>query len=186
MKLSVFKREGNAKSVIHKIRRQGDIPGVIYGPKIDSKKVYFKGSEFEAILRDLKPGSLGATLFTLEMEGQTYKAVVKDIQYFLTKDKVSHIDFQQAIEDAPITVNVPIELKGAMQCLGVKLGGVLRAVIRSLKVKCLPKNIPQKFVLNVKSLAIGQSLRLSDLEIPEGVSPLTKRMEEVAVVVAKR
>lgn len=186
MKLSVFKREGNAKSVIHNIRRQGDIPGVIYGPKFDSQKVYFKGSEFEAILRELRPNSLGATLFTLEMDNQIYRAVVKEVQYQLTKDKVSHVDFQLTKEDAPVTVSVPIEFTGAMDCQGVKLGGILRSVIRSLKVKCLPKNIPDRFLLNVKRLAIGQSLRLSDLEIPEGVTPLTRRMEEVAVVVAKR
>ncbi|MGD2169911.1 MAG: 50S ribosomal protein L25/general stress protein Ctc [Chlamydiota bacterium] len=185
MKLSVFKREGNAKSVIKKLRRQGDIPAIIYGPKVDSEKVFLKGPEFEALLRKLEAGSLGSTLFSLSLENKEHKAVVKDIHYDITSYKPIHVDFEITSEDLPVNVSVPIELVGKEECQGVKLGGVLRPVIRFIKVRCLPKDIPSKFSLDVKNLVIGQSLKLSDIDIPENVRPLA-RMNEVAVAVAKR
>ena len=72
-----------------------------------------------------------------------------------------------------------------MDCVGIKLGGFLRQVIRSVKVRCLPKNIPQNFELDIRNLKMRQSKRLSDLVMPEGVTPLAAT-DEVVVVIAKR
>jgi large subunit ribosomal protein L25 len=84
-----------------------------------------------------------------------------------------------------VTVNVPIQILGLADCVGIKLGGFLRQVIRSLKVSCLPKHIPQEFELDVRDLNVGQSKRLSDIAIPGTARPIG-RMSEVAVVIAKK
>ncbi len=186
MNLAVFKREGKHKSEINKIRRQGDIPAVIYGVNTESRKVFLKGPVIEKILREIKEGTLGSMVFVLEEDSNTFKAVIKDIQYHLTSYKPIHIDFEQISEDTPVNVTVPIECLGASECLGIKLGGVLRRVIRHLKVRCLPKYIPQRFTLDIHQLNINDSLKLSDIKIPENVTSLANQMEEVAVVIAKR
>jgi large subunit ribosomal protein L25 len=88
-------------------------------------------------------------------------------------------------ETAPFKVNVPIQIVGTADCVGVKLGGFMRQVIRSLKVSCLLKDLPDQFVLNVAGLGVGESMRLSHVALPERVKPLAK-MNEIAVVIAKK
>ena len=110
---------------------------------------------------------------------------MKGIQYHRTTYEVIHIDFEIVEQDLPVNVNIPIRCIHEADCAGVKLGGILRQVIRTLKVSCLPKDIPQKFTIDVKDLQMMQSKRLSDIAIPEKVKPVAN-MQEVAVVVAKR
>lgn len=184
MKLTLAKRTGSTKGEIKKIRREGNIPAVLYGSGSSVEKVFVKGDEFNAILRNLKQGLLPTTLFDLELEGKKYQAVIKDIHYNAATYAVEHIDLFQIVKDKPVSINVPIQLQGIAECAGIKLGGTLRQVIRSLKVACLPHQIPSEFYIDVRELNIAQSKRLSDISIPSNVKPLA-RMNEVAVVVAK-
>jgi len=186
MKLSVFPRNFGKKSEINKIRREGNVPAVFYGRDQSIKSVFIKGDEFHAILRALKPGLLATTVFELhDGNKKVVKALVKEIQYHPVNYSVLHIDFLMIDEKVPVAVNVPIQITGVAECAGVKLGGFMRQVIRALKVKCLPKDLPQEFSLDVTQLGIAQSMRLSDISIPDRVKPLGK-MNEVAVVIAKK
>lgn len=185
MKFAAYERLGNTKGETNKIRREGDIPAVLYGPKFANKNIFIKGVDFTATLRNIKKGSLGALCFSISFGDTTYSAVVKDIQYDIITYKPIHIDFEVVDHADTVSVNVPIELKHAAECQGVKLGGALRQVIRHLKVRCHPKKIPKSFSLDVENLKVGESLKLDDIELPEAVSTVAK-MQEVAVVVAKR
>lgn len=184
MKLTLTKRIGSTKGEIKKIRREGNIPAVLYGSGASVEKLVVKGEEFSAILRNLKQGLLPTTLFELDFDGKKHQAVIKDIQYHAVTYAVEHIDFYLLSKDKPVSVNVPIQILGIAECSGIKLGGTLRQVIRSLKVSCLPQHIPSEFQLDVRELNIAQSKRLSDISIPSNVKPLAQ-MNEVAVVVAK-
>jgi large subunit ribosomal protein L25 len=185
MKLEVQKRTTGKKGINNKLRREGHIPAIIYGDGENGSPVYLKTDDFKAILRNMKPGLLSTTIFELS-EGKTkQKAIIKDIQYHVATYDVLHIDFALLSDDKPITLNVPIQLNGVIDCAGVKLGGFLRQVIRSMKVSCLPKYIPEQFVIDVTDLNVAQSRRLSDIQIPANVRPLAK-MNEVAVIVGKK
>jgi len=111
--------------------------------------------------------------------------ILKEIQYEPTTYDVIHLDFIELFEDHKINVKVPIECVGAAECPGVKLGGVLRQVIRSFPVSCLPKDMPEVFQMDVRTMGMRDSRRLSDLEIPETVRPLVD-LHEVAVAIVKR
>jgi large subunit ribosomal protein L25 len=113
------------------------------------------------------------------------KAIVKDIHYHVASYAIEHIDFAILDPHREVTVNVPITILGLADCVGVKLGGFMRQVIRALKVSCLPKHIPKAFELDIRDLNVAQSKRLSDIAIPDSVRPLG-RMNEVAVVIAKK
>lgn len=185
MKLSIFPRTKNRKSDTKKNRRQGEIPGVIYGLNQANQNIYVKVDELQAILRTIRQGLLATTIFELDLEGKKQKAIVKEIQYHPATYAVQHIDFVIVMDNEPVTVNVPIQILGVAECAGIKLGGFLRQIIRSLKVRCLPKDIPQEFALDIRDLAIAQSMTLGDIAIPEGVRPLAK-LSEVAIVIAKK
>lgn len=184
MKLTVSTRTVATKAVIKAIRREKNIPAVIYGLGQSVQNIVVKGDEFHAVLRNLPQGRLATTVFELHHDGKKHKALVKDIQYNVASYDIEHIDFMLLSNDKPVTVNVPIQLTGAAECAGVKLGGTLRQVIRTLKVTCLPKDIPSEFQIDVRELEIMQSKRLTDIAIPENVRPMAQ-MTEVAVVVAK-
>jgi large subunit ribosomal protein L25 len=185
MKLKTFERANKAKNDVKRVRREGGIPAVLYNKGQQGRSIYVDTAEFVSVLSHLKPGYLATTVFELEGEGISVKAIVKDIQYDIISYDVIHLDFLVLHDDVTVSVNVPIEFAGSLECAGVKLGGVIRQVIRSLKVSCLPKDMPKDFVLNVANLGLRQSLRLSDITLPENVVSMMD-LKEVAVTIAKR
>jgi len=184
MQLSTFKRDIQRRETA-RIRREKDIPAVIYSPGKEAEIITVKGDEFRAILRKMKQGLLPTTVFSLQLDKKERKAIVKEIQYDVTTYDVIHLDFQELFDNVPVNVNVPIQCVGVADCVGVKLGGFLRQVIRFVKVNCLPKDIPQEFSIDVKDLGIHQSRRLKDLSLPKGVKPLAS-LNEVVVAISKR
>lgn len=185
MKLTATKRVKDKKNDAKRIRRDGQIPGVIYASGAEAESITIDGREFEAILRGVQQGHLSTTKIVLNLDGNDRNVVVKDIQYHPTTYRILHLDLEELKDDQYINIKVPIVPIGVMDCVGIKLGGFLRPIVRSVKVKCLPKHIPTRFEVNVRSLGIKQSKRLSDIQMPEGVYPLTN-LNEVVVVIAKR
>jgi large subunit ribosomal protein L25 len=185
MKLSITKRTNVRKSDTLNVRREGNVPAILYSAGQEPVEVVISGPELQAMLRNVKPGRLSTTIIDLNDEKGVVKALVKDIQYEPTTYKVIHIDFQKLNEQDKVRVKVPIEFIGSADCSGIKLGGFLRPIIRYVNVECLPKDIPSFFELSVADLGMRQSKRIKDLMFPQGVRSLTK-VDEVAVVIAKR
>ncbi len=185
MKLTVTERAGIRKSDAKKIRREGNIPAILYSAGSNCELIEVDGTEFKTILREIKPGRLSTTKFSLDFGGKSRQAIVKDIQYDPTNYQVIHLDFEELKDDALVSVKIPIQCVGIVECMGIKLGGMLRQVIRTIKVECMPKDIPAEFTVDVRDLGIRQSKRLRDLTLPQGVRPLAP-MDEVVVVIAKR
>lgn len=185
MKLTVRKREKLTKSETAKIRREGDIPAVLYGQGAENEMAVVQGEEFRAILRNMPAGLLSTTRFELHDGKHVRHAIIKDIQYHRTTYAVEHLDLMLLDEKKEVTVQVPLRITGVDECVGIKLGGFQRNVKRMLKVRCLPKDIPHGLSLDIRNLNINESKRLSDVELPNNVRPLAK-MSEVAVVIAKR
>jgi len=185
MDLTVTKRTPGKKSENKRIRREGNIPATLYSQGKAGEEIVVEGAVFQKVLNKIEPGTLSTKLFTLHLDGKTRRAIVKDIQYDIITYAIIHLDFEQLHDQTPVNVNVPIQHIGAMDCIGVKLGGVLRSVIRKVKVRCLPKDIPSHFEVDVKDLGVNDSRRLSDIAIPKEVRPLIN-LKEIAVVVSKR
>lgn len=184
MQLKTFKRSSAVKSELNQIRRSGNIPAVVYSKGEAGKEIAVDGAQFKALLRSVKSGCLSTTKITLEGAIDVKEAVLKEIQYNPTTYEVWHLDFEELEPSRPVNVKVPIQYTGVPDCVGIKLGGTLRQVIRALRVSCLPKDMPTEFKLDVRELQIGQTKRLSDIAIPENVKPLVD-LNEVAVVIAK-
>lgn len=179
-------RAANKKSENNSLRREGMIPAILYVKGKEGESIAINGTDFKAFLRGVRSGHLPTTIFILKNEqGQGRRAVIKDIQYEITTYEVTHLDFEELIDEQKVNVKIPIECIGVAECVGVKLGGVLRQVIRHVRVRCLPKDLPSYFELDVRELGLRQSKRLSDLTIPDTVRPLAN-LNEVAAVIVKR
>jgi large subunit ribosomal protein L25 len=185
MKLNTQDRSAEKKTETKRLRREGQVPAVLYSSSGKNQNISLNAVELEAVLRNMEPGHLPTTVFTLVMGKAEKKAIVKEIQYKLTTYDVTHVDFEELFDDVAVSIKVPIQCVGIADCVGIKLGGFLRQVIRHVPVECLPKHIPTKFIIDVKDLGISQSKRLSDLAMPKGVKPLAK-MDEVVVVISRR
>lgn len=186
MKLKTTPRAANKKSEINKLRREGFIPAILYVRGKDGEPITVPSDEFKTYLRKVKSGHLPTTIFTLtDSKGHERKAIIKDIQYEITTYDVTHLDFEELINDQKVNVKVPIECIGGNESSGVKLGGVLRQVIRHVRVRCTPKHLPQFFELDVRDLGLRQTKRLKDLSIPKDVRPLADLNEVVAVIVKR-
>lgn len=185
MKLKLSKRNGEKKSELTQIRFRKDIPGVIYEKGMPGEKIIVSGSEFHTILRGLKKGYLPTTIFELDLNGKKSKAVIKDIQYHPTTYQILHLDFLLLSDKIPLDIKVPITCTGEADCIGIKLGGFLRQVVRHVPIRCLPKDIPSDFKIDIRSLAIGQTKKIRDIEMSETLRSLVSS-EQVIALIAKR
>lgn len=183
MELSISPRNEYKKSLTRSLRREGDIPAVIYASHGEARSVSVDGAHFMAALRQIKKGHLPNTVFKLnDGSGKFVLAIVKDIQYHKVKYDVLHLDFLELSEDKLVTLNIPVEMTGQADCVGVKAGGALRLVKRHVSVRCLPKHIPAQVEVDVVDLQIKASKRASDVVAIENVELLAGPQEVIAVV----
>lgn len=185
MELTVTSRTAGKKSDTKNIRREGNIPAVLYSKGEKGKEIIVDGIAFKKILNTTPTGTLSSKVFTLDLDGKKVEAIVRDIQYHVTTYAVIHIDFEELHAGVPVTLNIPVCCVNTIDCVGVKLGGVLRQVTRQVKVTCLPKDIPAQFELDVCDMVLGQMLKLNALDIPPAVRPIVD-LKEVAVLIARK
>jgi len=183
VELEYFARKETAHGANKRLLSKGLIPCVIYS----QGKVGINGSvkkvEIEAMLRHLEQNFLPTTIFVLKIEGgKKVKAIVKDIQYKVTTYDVMHIDFLELVENHLVTLKVPVRFLRANESVGVKAGGFLRPVMQHIRVRCLPKNIPDFFEVDVKECNFGSTKRVSDIQIPKNVECLEKATDTIVTI----
>ena len=180
MKLQVHERERRGSADARRLRRQGFIPGVLYGKGKASHAIFVPERE----LRHVLTGSSGLhAILDVVVEGQstTHASILKDFQQDPIRGHISHIDLQEVRLDQPIQASVNVQLVGEPE--GVKEGGVLSQVQREINVEALPMEIPEHMELDVSGMAIGDTLRLADLPEREGVKYLDNPEETVLATV---
>src|SRR5947209_19742423 len=176
MKLQVHERERRGSADARRLRRQGFIPGVLYGKGKASHASFVPERE----LRHVLTGSSGLhAILDVVLEGQstTHASILKDYQQDPIRGHISHIDLQEVRLDQPIQASVNVQLVG--EPAGAKEGGVLSQVQREINVEALPMEIPEHLDLDVSGMAIGDTLRLADLPPHEGVTYLHDPEETV-------
>ncbi|MCH2033741.1 MAG: 50S ribosomal protein L25/general stress protein Ctc [Tenacibaculum sp.] len=148
-------RESVGKSATKALRNAGKVPCVLYG---GDKPVHFSADEkaFKSLV--YTPNVYTASI---EVDGQTYAAVLQDIQFHPVTDRILHIDFYQLFEDKAVTMEIPVRLVGSSK--GVMIGGALRHNMRKLKVKALPANLPDFIEADITELEIGNKLYVTEL-----------------------
>jgi len=181
--LAAQSRTESGKGVARSLRRQALIPAVFYGPEVDPVPLILQSRDLEKLITT---GAGENILIDLNIEDgkstQSHRAMIKEIQVDPVKQYILHVDLYAISMDKKISVEVPITLTGT--ALGVsEEGGILQQVSRTLEISCLPDRIPEAFELEVTALAIGDSLHVSDLEIPEGVDVLAEDELTIASVV---
>ena len=179
--LKVEIREGVGKGVARRLRQSNKIPAIFYGPHL--KNPVSLAIDMKELSTNIQSGK--NTLFTLKTEGQSpiagKMALVKQQQYNPITMKRTHVDLYEVRMDEKIKVNVPLIFTGKAK--GIAEGGILQHGLRELEVRCLPTDIPEKIEVDVSDLAIGDSLHVSDLTLPQGITSVGEIDYTVAAVV---
>ena len=171
------KENGSNKTLLKK----GFVPGIIYGKGSDPTKIAF---ENKALNQLMKSGSFYTKIIELEIEGKIEKILPKQLQYHPVTDKLIHFDFLRVKEDTKVTVEVPVEFLNQDICPGLKKGGVLNLVRRIIELSCNANNIPAKLQFDLEEKDIGDAIKISNIDLPEGVKPtITDRDFVVATLV---
>jgi large subunit ribosomal protein L25 len=176
VKLQVKERERRGSRDARRLRREGMIPGVLYGNGKESFAISVPERELRRVLTGA--GGLHAILdVVLEGQKTTHASILKDYQQDPIRGHISHVDLHEVRLDQPIQASVTVQLVG--EPAGAKEGGVLSQVQREINVEALPMEIPEHIDLDVSGMAIGDTLRLVDLAPIEGVTYLDNPEETV-------
>lgn len=181
--IKVERRTKTGKETAKKARKAGYIPAILYGKGIEPIPFLVPYSEFEKIHNRYKGE---AVIYTFEFtNGETVRkqAVLKEYQRHPVTDKFIHLDFQVIEEGATIEIEVPLEFVG--KPVGITKGGILEIMLHELTIECLPRDIPDKIIVDISHLDIGDSLHVRDIKVPENLKVKDHPDETVATVVAE-
>ena len=171
------KEDGSNKSLLSK----GMVPGIIYGKNTEPTKISF---EYKILEKLMKSGSFYSKIIDLDIEGKKEKILPKQLQYHPVTDRVIHFDFLRVQNDTKVTVEVEVIFLNRETCPALKKGGVLNLVRRLVELNCNANNIPDKLEFDLISSEIGDAIKISNIDLPEGVKPVINDRDFVIATLA--
>jgi large subunit ribosomal protein L25 len=181
-KLTVARRERLGSSETRRLRKQGLVPGVLYG-RDEPISICIEERELRRALTGA--GGLHSILdVQVDGTGTSHASILKEYQVDKVRGHVTHVDLQEVRLDQPIHAAVTVQLHGGEDAPGVREGGVLSQPLRELNVQALPLEVPEHIDLDVSQMATGDTLRVSDVKVPDGVTLLDDPETVVATVTA--
>ena len=161
------KDSGSTKSLLKK----GMVPGIVYGKNTDPTKIAFEDKVLQKLMYS---GGFYSKIIELNIDGKKEKVLPKVLQYHPVTDKLIHFDFLRVQDDTKVTVEVEVEFLNRDTCPGLKKGGVLNLVRRLVELSCNANNIPEKLQFDLIESDIGDAIKISNIELPNGVQPTIK------------
>lgn len=178
VKLQAEKRDEKGKGPARRARVAGKVPGVVYGPGAEPTNVMVDSTD---LLHVLQTDAGMNVLVDLKVDGDEILTMPREVQRDIIKGTLLHVDFIRIDRSKPIQVNIPIHLTG--ESVGVKEGGVIEHHLWELAVEVLPLEVPESIEADITALNVNDSLHVSDLSVPEGVTILAETEETVVSVV---
>ena len=180
--LKAIKREGTTSGSTNKLRVTGFIPAILYGGKNPNQKISI---EKKAVREMINSDNFLSKVLELDIEGKKEKVLPRDVAYHVVSEEPIHIDFMRVVSGKKIILMIPVKFINHPDSPGLKRGGVLNIVRRSVELKCPAENIPNDITIDLAGTDIGTSLKISSVKLPESVVPtITDRDFVIATVAA--
>ncbi len=165
--LNASLRSDTGRSAMRRLREAGRVPAVVYG---GGEPVHLS-VQFNELIRHLEHEAFYSHILNLKVNGKEERVILRDLQRHPSKFQILHLDLLRIREDQEIKVHVPLHFAGQEECVGVKQeGGVVNHLQTDVEVSCLPKDLPEFIEVDIAQLNLGQSLHLSDIKAPDGVT----------------
>ncbi|MBY8975101.1 50S ribosomal protein L25/general stress protein Ctc [Rhodobacteraceae bacterium NNCM2] len=182
--LEASARAGTGKGAARTARREGLVPGVVYGGGKDPVSINVKHN---VLLKSLKAGKFMATLINLEIDGEPNTVICRAVQRDIVKDLPVHVDFLRLSERSRINLMIPVEFHNEEEAPGIKQGGMLTVVRNEVELRVRASNIPDKIDIDLTGLEIGDTIKISDVTLPAGSVPtITDRDFMIANIAAPK
>ena len=173
MKIEINAKERKSKGTgaSRRLRHEGTTPGILYGGVKDAISLEIDSKE---LFMQFRHEAFHASILTLNLEGKKESVILRDFQMHPVRNNIQHIDFQRINENEKINVKVPFHFVNEDTAPGVKLeGGLVSHIMTEIDILCLPKDLPQYIEVDLGELAMGESIHLSEVTVPEGVELTT-------------
>jgi large subunit ribosomal protein L25 len=174
-------RERVGKGSARELRRNGLIPAVIYGDKQAPIAIALNTNE---VTKRIHAGGFMTTVATIEVGGKKYKVLPKDYQLDPVRDFTMHVDFLRVSGNTQVSVEIPVHFVNEAKSPGIKVGGVLNIVRHEVEVHCPADAIPEFFNVDLNGKKIGDSIHISEVTLPKGVTPVIDRDFTIATIIA--
>ena len=182
--LEAIERTGTGKGAARQARRNGMVPGVVYGGGVDPLSIQIPQN---VLLKKLKSGRFLSTLFNLKLDGhEDVRVICRDVQRQVVKDLPTHLDLMRLRRTSRVNLFIPVEFINEDNCTGIKRGGVLTIVRPEVELHVTAGEIPEKITVDLAGLAIGEVITISSVELPPGARPTIDRDFVIANISAPR
>lgn len=181
--LDVVVRENTGTGASREARRNKQVPAVLYGGEQGAVSISLRQNE---VLRALNTGNLLSSMVEISHDGKTQKVLTKDVQFHPVTDMPVHVDFFRVDEKTIIEIEVPVIFIGDEVSPGIKRGGILNVVRYNAEVKCPAGSIPENLTADISNMEIGDSLHISEVNLPENVVPAVDRDYTICTIVSSR
>ena len=180
MKVVAFERPKQGSGASRRLRNAGKTPGIIYGGEDAPQLIEL---DHNALWHALKKEAFHASVLEMEVAGKTSKVLVRDVQYHPYKQLVLHIDFQRVSSKQKVHIKVPLHFKGEELSDAVKLEHCLVShILNEIEVSCLPANLPEFIEVDLSTVTKGQTIHLSNITLPKGVTAVSHGAEHPVLV----
>ena len=174
-------RSTKTRGELNNLRRNGDVPGIIYGGESANEKISLSKKEVKNLID--KENFL-SNVISIKLEEKEQKVLPREITFDTISDEPTHIDFLRIVKGSKIILEIPVKFINNEMSPGLKRGGVLNIVRRKVELKCPTENIPTELVVDLEGLDIGTSIKISSIKLPENVSPTIQGRDFVIATVA--
>ena len=182
--LEAIERTGTGKGAARQARRNGMVPGVVYGGGVDPLSIQIPQN---VLLKKLKSGRFLSTLFNLKLDGhEDVRVICRDVQRQVVKDLPTHLDLMRLRRTSRVNLFIPVEFINEDNCTGIRRGGVLTVVRPEVELHVTAGEIPEKITVDLAGLAIGEVITISSVELPPGARPTIDRDFVIANISAPR
>lgn len=173
-------RERSGKGAARELRRNSMVPAVIYGDKKDPVSIALP---YKELSMKIHGGGFMTSILNIKAGGETYRVLPKDYQLDPVRDFIMHVDFLRVSKSTVVTVEIPVHFENEETCVGLKRGGVLNIVRHTVEVNCPADSIPDSFSIDIEAFDLGDSINISSVALPEGVTPtITDRDFTIATI----
>jgi len=171
--LEALVRTGTGKGAARQARRDGLVPGIVYGGGTDPLPINIP---YNVLFKKLKDGRFLSTLYNMKVEGEDdVRVICRNVQRDIVKDLPTHVDFMRLKRTTKINLFIPVEVTGEDDCPGIRQGGLLTMVRPEVELVVTAGDIPESITISVAGLEIGDTITISDVELPSGAKPTIDR-----------
>ena len=174
-------RDTNTKGEVNALRSKGIVPAIIYGGQEQNQKISVSKKK---VMTLIDKENFLSNIITLNIEGNSQNVLPKEIKWDTITDEPIHVDFLRIVKGGKIILEIPVKFINNDKSPGLKRGGVLNIVRRKVELKCPTENIPNELVVDLEGVDIGESFKISSIQLPENVAPTIRGRDFVIATLA--